>query len=58
MALCEAGGWQSLTCECDVMPKGSKRNDADKTMSLALGCRPRMIEGEMYDGNKNDGIGV
>ena len=36
--------------ECDVMPKGSKCNDADKTMFLALGCRPRMIEGEMYDG--------
>ena len=36
--------------ECNVMPKGSKCNDADKTMFLALGCRPRMIEGEMYDG--------
>ena len=36
--------------ECDVTPKGSKCNDADKTMFLALGCRPRMIEGEMCDG--------
>ena len=36
--------------ECNVMPKGGKCNDADETMSLALGCRPRMIEGKMYDG--------